>query len=206
MRKALGVICMLLGVALLCGSLGLFLHNRTEETEAVEVAQSVLPHIIQQIPEEPAEEVLIEQMIPVEFLKPEDLTMTEVEIDGEAYIGYLSIPALELDLPVMSGWTEQGLRKATCRYAGTLRGDDLVIMAHRYRGYFRHLPDLNDGDQVIFTDMDGVVTTYQVVARDVVPSTAVEEVTAGYYDLTLFTCTYGAQERFVIYCDRAQTG
>lgn len=202
MRKAFGLICMLLGVALLCGSGGLFLHNRNEEAEAAAVAQAVLPHIIEKIPEKPAEEVLIQQMIPVEFLEPEDFTMTEVEIDGELYIGYLSIPALELELPVMSGWNDQGLRKATCRYAGTLRGDDLVIMAHRYRGYFRNLPDLNDGDQVIFTDMDGVVTTYEVISRDVVPPSAVEEVTAGYHDLTLFTCTYDAQDRFVIYCDK----
>ena len=52
-----------------------------------------------------------------------------------------------------------------------------------------------------FTDADGVTTVYTVVAQDIVESTAVEEVTDGTYDLTLFTCTYGGASRYAVYCD-----
>ena len=51
--------------------------------------------------------------------------------------------------------------------------------------------------------MDGVVTNYEVVGLDVLVPTAVEEMTAGDFDLTLFTCTYGGQSRVAVYCDRA---
>ena len=61
---------------------------------------------------------------------------------------------------------------------------------------------LRSGDSVIFTDMDGVITSYQVVALDVLHPTAVEEMTAGFYDLTLFTCTYGGKSRVTIYCNK----
>ena len=32
--------------------------------------------------------------------------------------------------------------------------------------------------------------------------TAVEEMTSGTFDLTLFTCTYGGRSRITVYCDR----
>ncbi len=66
-----------------------------------------------------------------------------------------------------------------------------MIAGHNYTTHhFGTLYELEEGDKVIFTDMDGVVTHYQVVALDILQPTAVEEMTAGAYDLTLFTCTY----------------
>ena len=59
-------------------------------------------------------------------------------------------------------------------------------------------------DTVTFTDMDGNVTTYQVVGKDMLSPTAVEEMISGDFDLTLFTCTYGGGSRITIYCDRMQ--
>ena len=56
---------------------------------------------------------------------------------------------------------------------------------------------------MIFTDMDGIKTRYQVVAQDILAPTAVEEMTSGEFDLTLFTCTYGGKSRVTVYCDLA---
>ena len=74
-------------------------------------------------------------------------------------------------------------------------------MAHNYSSHFGGLSQLSEGDSVIFTDMDGVTTNYQVVAQDILAPYAVEEMTSGDYDLTLFTCTYGGQSRVTVYCD-----
>lgn len=93
--------------------------------------------------------------------------MTEVEIDGYSYIGYLSIPKLELELPIMADWDYARLRIAPCRYTGSVRGEDLVIMAHNYASHFGGLAKLSEGDNVIFTDMDGITTVYEVVAQDI---------------------------------------
>ena len=130
--------------------------------------------------------------------------MTEVEIDGNLYIGYLSIPALNMELPIMSDWSYAQLQIAPCRYHGSIRGEDLVLMAHNYRSHFGYINRLELGDQVIFTDMDGKTTVYTVVGQDILDPSAVEVITAGEYDLTLFTCTYGGASRITVYCDVAK--
>ena len=48
--------------------------------------------------------------------------------------------------------------------------------------------------------MDGVTIFYQVASVEVLPANAVEEMTAGEYDLSLFTCTYDGQQRFTVRC------
>ena len=47
-----------------------------------------------------------------------DMTMPEIEIDGERYIGILSIPDLDLELPVRGDFSYKGLTTAPCRYSG----------------------------------------------------------------------------------------
>ena len=85
---------------------------------------------------------------------------------------------------------------------GSVRGENLVLMAHNYASHFGGLSKLSEGDSVIFTDMDGIVTTYEVKAQDILSPYAVEEMISGDFDLTLFTCTYGGESRVTVYCDR----
>ena len=80
--------------------------------------------------------------------------------------------------------------------------DDLVIMAHNYDRHFGSLSELRIGDRVSFTDMDAETTLYEVVALDVLAPTDIEVMTAGEYDLTLFTCTYGGKSRVTVRCNR----
>lgn len=199
---------MLLGTALIFGALSLFIYNQREATEAEMVRVNLLPQLMEVIEENEeasAEPDTYAQPVgtPIDYLDPSAFNMTEVEIDGYAYIGYLSIPKLELELPIMADWDYTRLRIAPCRYTGSVRGEDLVIMAHNYASHFGGLSKLSEGDSVIFTDMDGIVTAYEVVAQDVLAPNAVEEMTAGDFDLTLFTCTYGGKSRVTVYCDRA---
>ena len=49
--------------------------------------------------------------------------------------------------------------------------------------------------------MDGLATRYEVTATEVLNPTAVEDMTSGEYDLTLFTCTYGGENRITVRCD-----
>jgi LPXTG-site transpeptidase (sortase) family protein len=120
---------------------------------------------------------------------------------GRPVTGYLSIPALELNLPIMSQWDSARLKIAPCRYFGSVNGEDLVLMAHNYASHFGRIKELKLGDEVIFTDMDGFSTRYLVVNKDVLSPYAVEEVTSGDFDLTLFTCTYGGENRIGVYCE-----
>lgn len=56
-----------------------------------------------------------------------DATMTVVEINGYDYVGYLSVPKLDLELPVMSDWDYDRLKTVPCRHFGSTKTDDLVI-------------------------------------------------------------------------------
>ena len=194
---------MILGAVLLLAALSLFLRNRQEDAQAAASVEALLPQIHAQIAAaEAAAKTAAEDAAPPD---PFDPTMTEIVIDGYAYIGYLSVPSLGLELPVMSAWDETRLKIAPCRYAGSTKSDDLVIAGHNYRRHFSPLKQLVPGDAVYFFDMDGVCSAYEVVVLETLPPAAVEDMTAGAYDLTLFTCTYGGQNRFTVRCDRIET-
>ena len=206
MKTKLGVCCMMLGALLMLGSLGLLVYNQKEAAEAERVSAAVMPVLMDMIQQEretePTEPPV--QQIPEALRTAADLKMSEVEVDGHTYIGCLCIPALNLELPIMSDWSYGKLRVAPCRYSGTVLGGDLVLMAHNYKRHFGTIARLSEGERVYFTDVDGVVSCYEVMALDVLDPGAVEEMTAGDFDLTLFTCTYGGQSRVTVFCDRVE--
>ncbi len=198
---------MILGTVLVIAALSLFIWNLQEANEAASSSQEVVLEIAQQIQtrkeEATAPQPTGEDVDPTEYTAPDpyDPYMTEVLIKGHYYIGYLSIPSLSLELPVMSEWSYLGLYTAPCRYSGSTKTDDLSIVAHNYGMHFGHINELVEGDSVIFTDMDGIVTCYQVVLTDILPPDAVEDVVNGDFDLTLVTCTYGGRSRIAVYCN-----
>lgn len=202
MKRICGIFLILLGLTMLYGAYRLSRSNEADAVIAEKVVLDVLPQMVEQIPKEPTTDAVARSVIPVEYLEPEDLTMTEKTIDGYSYIGYLSMPTIGRELPILADWDYDLLKKAPCRFTGTIRGNDLVLMAHNYRSHFGKLSELRLGDRLTFTDMDGVVTIYEVVAKDILDPSAVEELTAGIYDLALFTCTYGGQSRMTVYCDK----
>ena len=211
MKSKVGIFCIVIGVLLLVGAAVLAMFNMRQDAAARDSAAAVMSQLVQQIRDNTADEPTIpegdvvpglELQIPVDLLTEADKKMTEVEIDGYAYIGYLSIPAVSLELPIMSTWSYPQLKLSPCRYTGTLRGEDLVLMAHNYNNHFGRISQLIVGDSVSFTDMDGNTTRYTVVGTDILDPNAVEVVTAGDFDLTLFTCTYGGSNRVTVYCDK----
>lgn len=181
---------MVLGAVLVLAALSLFLLNQREDSAAGASAEKILSRVMEQIETNLAD-----------TRDPYDPEMTEAEIDGCAYVGYLSIPDIELELPVMSEWGYARLKIAPCRYFGSTRTGDLVICAHNYPRHFGPIRNLTPGDPVYFTDMDGMIWQYEVVTVDILPPTAVENMTAGDYDLTLFTCTYGGKSRVTVRCE-----
>ena len=196
---------MVLGALMLLGALGLFLRNNRETETAQAASAVVLPEIKtaieirgEQEETEPEEEV---PNTPPELLTQEELVMTESVISGRNYIGYLYIPKLELELPILSNWSYENLKTAPCRYSGSPRDGDLVLLAHNYKTHFGPIRRLKPGDRVVFQDTEGTVFEYQVAATEVVSPSALKEVTAGVHDLTLITCTYGGKTRLVVSCD-----
>lgn len=133
-----------------------------------------------------------------------DREMPTVLIDGYEYIGSLTIPPLEVQFPVTEEWDYERMKIAVCRYSGTVYRDDLVICAHNYNNFFRKLDKLQEGDRVIFTDVEGVSYEYKVAETEVLVPTAVEKMKTGDWDLTLFTCNYMGDARVAVRCDRIE--
>lgn len=204
-----GTTLIVLGVLSLLGAAGLLGYNLIEEHEAGESAQAVLqeiaPEVINRTP--PKYEDLqgslpvTEIEIPNYILNPQ-MDMPEKEYDGRSYVGVVAIPALDVELPVLADWSRSGAKIAPCRYDGTAYLDNLVICAHNYNSHFGRLNTLKTGDSVYFTDMDGNLFTYQVMAFEILQPNQIEEMCDEQWDLTLFTCTLGGRTRFTIRCEK----
>lgn len=205
-----GKLCTALGLLLLLAALGLTAYNLWRDAMASISVDFVLEHLTPALssrqaalPALPSGEDLEEAFIPDYVLNPE-MAMPEETIDGRNYIGVLDIPALDLSFPIISGWSYDALQIAPCRYSGSAYLDNLVIAGHNYRSHFASLPQLQPGDSVTFTDMDGNVFSYEVSSLETLSPYAVSDMTSGDWDLTLFTCTVGGQSRLAIRCDRTE--
>lgn len=126
--------------------------------------------------------------------------MQSVLIDGNFYIGKIKILPLKLTLPVMKDWSYDNLKKAPCRYSGSLYKNNMIIMAHNYRGHFGRLYKLKRGDDILFEDVRGDRFYYKVDEVETLSSDDVDEIELGDFDLTLFTCTVGGRNRVVVRC------
>lgn len=205
MRK--GSIWIALGVLLIAASLFIAIRNLWESDSAGAASQNVLTKMnsIRPKPQasaaEPVEETTAstEVEIPDYTLNP-NMEMPTETIDGNEYIGILELPALQLILPVMSEWSYTGMKTSPCRYAGSAYLNNMVIAAHNYASHFGHLRELAQGDEVVFTDVDGNVFRYEVLEVETLPPSAVEEMTDGDWDLTLFTCTISGRKRVTVRC------
>ena len=205
-----GKLCTALGLLLLLAALGLTAYNLWLDTRASMSVDVVLERLTptlssrqSELPPLSSGEALEEAFVPDYVLNPE-MAMPEETIDGQNYIGVLDIPALELSLPIISEWSYDALQIAPCRYSGSAYLDNLVIAGHNYRSHFASLPQLQPGDSVTFTDMDGNVFSYAVSSLETLSSYAISDMTSGDWDLTLFTCTVGGQSRLAIRCDRTE--
>ena len=131
------------------------------------------------------------------------MDMPEVQLPGleeAGCIGILEIPSIDLKLPVLSTWSYALLKKAPCRYTGSVYLDNMVIAAHNSKAHFKKLSNLQEGDIITFTDAVGNVFTYSVAGLEILQPEEVDDMTSGQWPLTLFTCTYGGAGRVTVRC------
>ncbi len=204
-KTALFLMCM--GCVMLAAAMALLVFNLSEDKEAGQAAEKILPSVISASGLEPRDETEPDEDASDDGYdgfeaEPYEVSsdMTVVEIDGYGYIGYLSIPALGLELPIMSEWDYSRLKMAPCRYTGSVKTGDLVICGHNYTEHFGSLKSLLPGDDVYFTDMDGEMMSFEVVTVEILKPTEISEMIESGYDLTLFTCTYGGAKRVTVRC------
>ena len=128
--------------------------------------------------------------------------MKTVTINGEDYIGTITIPSINLELPVISEYSYNRLKKAPCRYYGNIYSNDLIICAHAYKTHFRALNKVKQNDLIIFTTIDGKNNIYEVLEIEELNPTDVDKMINNEFDLTLYTCTSDNNGRITIRCNR----
>ena len=126
--------------------------------------------------------------------------MPEAEVDGKRCVGTISLPSLDLILPVQSSCNEAQMLASPGIYCGSIYTNDCIIAGHNFTAHFGRLDRLIPGDTVLFTDMDGNNFLYQVASLETVDGTDVEGAKSGNWDLTLLTCTLSGRSRILVRC------
>ncbi|WP_081779878.1 sortase [Butyrivibrio proteoclasticus] len=187
MKKFSGYIYMIVGAALIVMAALLVRHNFNESAEAGESSDQMLEGVIMQMPSA--------------VMAQESGDMPVVDVDGHSFVGTVEIPSLGLLLPIQSEWASENAKLSVCRYKGSVYENDLIIAGHNYSEHFGNLNQLSTGDEVIVTDMNGKSFYFQVANIETLGSYDVEEMEAGEWDLTLFTCTIGGANRVTVRCE-----
>ena len=120
-------------------------------------------------------------------------------------LGILEIPRLDLEVPVYDGASDLHMDRGAARIEGTaMPGEpgNLGVAGHR-DGYFRVLKDIELGDEITITTVDGS-ESYVVLELKIVDPTAVEVLNPTVQQsVTLVTCypfyfVGHAPERFIV--------
>lgn len=188
----LGKILIIIGIIFITLSLSLFIYNNHEENNAGKKSEIALDKIKNNITEVDNNNQEID----------ETKEMKIANINGNDYIGTISIPTLNLELPIMSEYDYELLKIAPCRYYGSIYTNDLIICGHSYKTHFKYLSKLKQKDLIIITDINGNNYIYEVLEIETLKPTQVSEMINNDFDLTLYTCTNDGQNRITIRCNR----
>lgn len=198
------------GLILVTAAVLLLVYNLWDGHRARESEEAILAEYLQEnkkVSESPdASDKEDKQNTPDYLLNP-DMDMPEYTLKSlgdVACIGILEIPALDLELPVISSWSYSSLRLAPCRYSGSAYKGDLVIAAHNYQSHFGGLRTLPEGSEVFFTDAVGNRFSYYVAVTEALTPWSVDDMTSGEWPLTLFTCTLDSQNRVTVRCEYSE--
>lgn len=139
--------------------------------------------------------------------------LSDYGLDSEVF-GVISIPAMDLEMPIYLGATEQHMADGAAHLSQTslpIGGENTncVIAGHRgYNGasYFRYIDKLQVGDTVSVTNLWETLQ-YRVTEIKIIDPNAVTEILIqpGRELLTLLSChpyASGGRQRYVVYCER----
>lgn len=194
MKNKIGKALIGIGVFLILAAFILVLYNFYREYNAKKKVEKYLPKL----------EQIIKDHSVGNNNADNDKSSKTMNIDGMNFLGILSVPSKNLELPILADYSYELLDTAPCRYSGSYDSDDLVIGGHNYRSHFSKLKSIKNGEEIFFTSFDGTVYKYSVLRVEILEPTQIEDLinkqNTDDWDLTLFTCTSSGAARCVIRC------
>ena len=106
------------------------------------------------------------------------------------------ITAASSNVTLEPGW----IKIAPGRYKGSVYKRNIIIAGHNYRSHFSRLKTMDIGSKIWFIDVEGNRFEYKVSDIEIIKGTDVKQMEKGKWDMTLFTCTYGGQNRMALRC------
>ncbi len=140
-------------------------------------------------------------------------SLTDYGLPDETF-GVISIPKLNLEMPLYLGATDENMAKGAAVLSGTSvpiggSNTNAVIAGHRGWGgvaYFRYITELSIGDEVVITNLWERLR-YLVVGTKIIEPNEIENILIqpGRDMVTLLTChpyASGGKQRYLVYCQR----
>lgn len=194
MKNKIGKALIGIGVFLILAAFILVLYNFYREYNAKKKVEKYLPKL----------EKIIKDHSGGNNNADNEKSSKTMNIDGMNFLGILSVPSKNLELPILADYSYELLDTVPCRYSGSYDSDDLVIGGHNYRSHFSKLKSIKNGEEIFFTSFDGTVYKYSVLRVEILEPTQIEDLinkqNTDDWDLTLFTCTSSGAARCVIRC------
>ncbi|MGN0179616.1 MAG: sortase [Monoglobaceae bacterium] len=189
MKRAMTFI--IIGCCLLLSAAALFFFNEISSYRAAEESMKILSGLESDMLSDTAGKA-----------DEDDGTMATRLVDGINIVGVVSVPSVEIEVPVAADWSYANLKKSACRYSGTAKGGRLIILAHNYKRHFGNLKNAAKDDEVQFLDVNGNLYRYKITDTEILGKYELDRLTESESDLTLFTCTYGGRQRVVVRCTK----
>lgn len=180
-RKYISIISKIIGIVLILSGIGLISYNLITDYISGKNSKEVLKEL----------EVLLEEKIPPTDSDIIDVNkeMDTIDVNGNKYIGIISIPSVDIKLPVINEYSKQNIKIAPVLYKGSIYKNNAIIIAHNTQSHFRKIQNLNIGDKVTFIDVNGNEFNYEVIKKENISEKDTKIMEEGEWDLTLFTCT-----------------
>lgn len=191
------------GVLILLGALAILIKTSYENANADEHARQTVEQLRENIYEQPNSSISGTESVDNNKSSGQSSSKEAVVvINGTGYLGYLSFTGYGKVLPVLADWSFENLQYAPARFSGSVIDNNLVIAAHNYFSHFYLLNEMTEGSEVILTLPDGKEIHYIVDKIERLSPTELDKLTAGDYDLTLFTCTPTGLARATVRCNK----
>ena len=190
MKITKGKVIMAVGLVCIIGAMAFVVRNYKENNEAGKLAESYMSSIVDQIP-------FYDDQVDA----PTQGEMPAVDVDGQSFIGVISIPSLDITLPIQRDWSSQNAKISPCRYKGSVYENNLIVAGHNYDRHFGRIKNLVSGDTIVVTDVNGLSYYYTVTYTQIIDTFDVEAMDEGDWDLTVFTCTIGGGSRVTVRCE-----
>lgn len=124
--------------------------------------------------------------------------MPRLEINGRDYIGLLELPEQSIVLPVAADWDTGLFPFRPACYSGTLHGGTLFIGGSNSDICFAFIGQLDAGDRVNFTDVQG--TRYAFTVSRVTHNSTIDTDELQSLDTPLFLFTKKGNSYLVAHC------